>query len=79
MKNQKVNIEKRRYHWEILAILLGLFLIKFGIDDENNNRISIGHNSKGLMFVHTGLMTCFYGVALIFSSCASIYGKKKNK
>lgn len=81
MKNQKPTIKpsKKRYYLEIIAIIVGLLIFGFGIIEETHHDVSISYNSKGMMSVHTGLMTCFYGFLMIFGGCASIYGKRKRK
>jgi hypothetical protein len=68
---------KKTYYWEILCIVIGFVFTAFGIEEEIHHQYSVSYNSKGMMVFHNGGMTCFYGVALLVSCFASIYGKKK--
>jgi hypothetical protein len=68
---------KKTYYWEILCIVIGLLFITFGIEEEIHRQYSVSYNSKGMMAFHNGGMTCFYGLAFLISSLASIYSKRK--
>jgi hypothetical protein len=69
---------KKTYYWEILCIVIGFLFIAFGIEEEIHHQYSVSYNSKGMMSFHNGGMTCFYGLALLVSCFASIYGKRKS-
>ncbi|KQB37990.1 hypothetical protein RCH33_2333 [Flavobacterium daejeonense] len=74
MEKQNKNKTAKKYFWEILCIILGTIIFKFGIDDGFKG--SIGYNSKGIMGVHNGFMEAFYGLLLIIGGFGSIYSKK---
>jgi hypothetical protein len=69
----------KTYYWEILCIVIGFIFIGFGIEEEINHQYSVSYNSKGMMTFHNGGMTSFYGLVIVVSSFASIYGKIKSK
>ncbi|WP_185966019.1 hypothetical protein [Flavobacterium sp. ZT3R18] len=58
--------------------VIGFLFIAFGIEQEIHHQYSVSYNSKGTMAFHNGGMTCFYGLALLVSCFASIYGKRKS-
>lgn len=76
---KKENKLRKRYYWEVLSLILGVWVVYSGIVDEMHHRISIGHNSKGMMIVTTGLMESFYGLMLTVGSAFSTYSKLNNK
>ena len=69
----------KTYCWEILFIVIGFVFIGFGIEKEIHHQYSVSYNSKGMIAFHNGGMTCLYGLVIVVSSFARIYGKMKFK
>ncbi|RXM47649.1 hypothetical protein [Flavobacterium sp. YO12] len=75
MKNPDKDKRSKSYYWEVLVIIFGLVLFKFGIDEGFNG--SIGYNSKRMLGVRNGYLNALYGFFAVIGGCLSIYSKRK--
>ena len=69
--NKKKKTSKKHYYLEVLFFVLGTYMIYSGIIDEIAHKSGVSFNSKGMMYVHTGLMDAFYGMLMVVGSIVS--------
>lgn len=79
MKNENPSPKKKSLYGELFFLILGGFIVYFGINEELNHVSNISRNSKGLMTVQTGAYGALLGLLAIIASICSIYAKIKNK
>ena len=73
--NEKRETSKKHYYLEVLFFALGICMIYNGIIEEIAHKSGVSYNSKGMMYVQTGLMDAFYGLMMLVGSIVSCNNK----
>ena len=77
--NEKKKTTKKHYYLEVFFFALGIYMIYSGITDEIAHKSGVSYNSKGMMYVQTGLMDAFYGILMVVGSIVSCNTKINKK